>query len=136
MVYLAPGLMAAAASHLSQGGKWIPAPQLAGLVKRPYLYPRYEGEGDKTGPVGDEPRETMMGLGVRQGTQLKYIYTSTCSMDDKQELEAIMWQANYDLVVITEMWWDYSHNWSAAMDGYKLFKMNRQGGRTGGVALC
>jgi len=57
-------------------------------------------------------------------------------MDDKQELEAIMWQANYDLVVITEMWWDYSHNWSAAMDGYKLFKMNRQGGRTGGVALC
>lgn len=27
----------------------------------------------------------------------------------------------YDLIGITEMWWDCSHSWSVAMDGYKLF---------------
>ena len=38
--------------------------------------------------------------------------------------------------------WTYSgvigvmkHNWSAAMDGYKLFRKDRQGRRGGGVAL-
>ena len=66
--------------------------------------------------------------GSRSGTmaQLKYIYTSACSMC-MEELEAIMWQANYDLIAITEMWWDRSHNWSAAMDGYKLFRWEGQG---------
>ncbi|KAJ7409043.1 mitochondrial fission process protein 1 [Willisornis vidua] len=33
------------------------------------------------------------------------------------------------------MWWDDSHDWSAAMGGYKLFRKNRQGRRVGGVAL-
>ncbi|RMC21666.1 hypothetical protein DUI87_02534 [Hirundo rustica rustica] len=33
------------------------------------------------------------------------------------------------------MWWDDSHNWSAALDGYKLFKRDRKGGRGGGVAF-
>ncbi|MCQ4078480.1 endonuclease/exonuclease/phosphatase family protein [Klebsiella pneumoniae] len=57
-------------------------------------------------------------------------------MGNKQEeLEAIVRQANYDLVAITETWWDCSHDWSAAMDGYKLFRRDRQGRRGGGVAL-
>ena len=46
-----------------------------------------------------------------------------------------MQQANYDLVAITETWWDHSHDWSAAMDGYKLFRKDRRGRRGGGVAL-
>ncbi|KAK4819807.1 hypothetical protein QYF61_011601 [Mycteria americana] len=36
---------------------------------------------------------------------------------------------------IMETWWDDSHNWSAAMDGYKLFRKDRRGRRGGGVAI-
>jgi len=68
----------------------------------------------------------MPGLGVRLIAQLKCIYTSAGSMGNKQEeLEDIVQQDSYDLVVIIEMWWDDSHDWSAAMDGYKLFRRDR-----------
>ncbi|GAB0179537.1 T-cell activation Rho GTPase-activating protein-like [Grus japonensis] len=68
--------------------------------------------------------------------KLKCIYTNTCSMGKKQqELEAIVQLENYDIVAITETWWDDSHNWAAAVDGYKLFRRDRQGRRGGGVAL-
>ncbi|GAB0180519.1 hypothetical protein GRJ2_000517200 [Grus japonensis] len=50
-------------------------------------------------------------------------------------MEAIVQQENYDIVAITETWWDDSHNRAAAMDGYKLFRRDRQGRRGGGVAL-
>ncbi|KAK4815431.1 hypothetical protein QYF61_002646 [Mycteria americana] len=68
--------------------------------------------------------------------QLKCLYTNARSMGNKQEeLEAIVHQENYDMVAITETWWGESHNWSAAMDGYKLFRRDRRGRRGGGVAL-
>ena len=58
-------------------------------------------------------------------------------MSNKQgELEAMMQHENCDIVAITETWWDASHDWSAAIDGYKLFRRDRQGRRDGGVALC
>ncbi|RMC21758.1 hypothetical protein DUI87_02627 [Hirundo rustica rustica] len=44
-------------------------------------------------------------------------------------------QRNYDIVAITETWWDDSHSWSTALDGYKLFRRDRKGRRGGGVAL-
>ncbi|KAK4810586.1 hypothetical protein QYF61_007323 [Mycteria americana] len=73
---------------------------------------------------------------TRTAAQLKCLYTNARSMGNKQEeLEAIVHQENYDMVAITETWWDDSHNWSAAIDGYKLFKRDRQGRRGGGVAL-
>ncbi|KAJ7405034.1 mitochondrial fission process protein 1 [Pitangus sulphuratus] len=57
-------------------------------------------------------------------------------MGNKQEeLEAIVQQESYDVVTITETWWDDSHDWRAAMDGYKLFRRDRQGRRGEGVAL-
>ncbi|KAK4828839.1 hypothetical protein QYF61_000896 [Mycteria americana] len=60
---------------------------------------------------------------TRTTAQLKCLYTNARSMGKKQEeLEAIVHQENYDMVAITETWWDDSHNWSAAMDGYKLFR--------------
>lgn len=69
-------------------------------------------------------------------TQLKCIYTNARSMGNKQEeLEAIVRQANYDLVDIIETWWDHSHDWSAVMDSDKLFRRDRQGRKGGGVAL-
>ncbi|KAK4818426.1 hypothetical protein QYF61_012960, partial [Mycteria americana] len=76
-------------------------------------------------------------LGVKSVAQLKCIYTNACSMGNKQEeLEAIVQQDSYDLVAVTEMWWDDSHDWSAAMDGCKLLRRDRQGRRDSGVALC
>jgi len=75
-------------------------------------------------------------LGVRSTPELKCIYTNVCSMGNKQEeLEAIVQQDSYDLVANTVMWWDDSHDWSAAMDGYKLFRRDRGGKRAGGVSL-
>ncbi|KAK4830250.1 hypothetical protein QYF61_009317 [Mycteria americana] len=53
----------------------------------------------------------------------------------QEELEAIVQQENCDIVAITETWWDDSHNWSAATDGSKLFRRDRQGRRGSGVAL-
>jgi len=73
---------------------------------------------------------------VRSTAQLNYIYTNARSVGNKQEeLEAIVQQDSCDLVTITETWWDDSHDWSAAMHGYKRFKRDRRGKRGGGVAL-
>jgi len=73
---------------------------------------------------------------VRSTAQLKCFFTNACSMGNKQEeLEAIVQQENYDLVPITETWWDSSHDWHAVMDGYRLFRKDRPTRRGGGVAL-
>ena len=75
----------------------------------------------------DEPGGAMLGLRVRAMVHLKCIYTSACSMGNKQEeREAIVQQANYNLFAITETWWDHFHDRSAAMDGYRLFRRDRQ----------
>ena len=50
-------------------------------------------------------------------------------------MEAIVQEANYDLVAITKTWWDHSHDWSAVMDGYKLFRRDRRGRKGGSVSL-
>jgi len=59
--------------------------------------------------------------------ELQCIYTIARSMGNKQEeLEAIVQHcASYDLVTVTASWWDDCHDWSAAMDGYKLFRRDR-----------
>ncbi|KAJ7427992.1 hypothetical protein WISP_02289 [Willisornis vidua] len=68
--------------------------------------------------------------------QLKCMYTDAHIMGNKQEkLEALVQQENYDVVAITETWWDDSYDWSAAMGGYKLFRKDRKGRRHGGAAL-
>ncbi|RMC13313.1 hypothetical protein DUI87_10848 [Hirundo rustica rustica] len=55
--------------------------------------------------------------------------------NEQEELEAMARQQSYDIVAITETWWDDSHGWSTALDGYKLCRRDRKGGRGGGVAL-
>ena len=55
--------------------------------------------------------------------------------NNQGELEAMMQHENYDIAAITDTWWDASHDWSAATDGCKLFRRDRQGRRGGGVAL-
>ncbi|PKU46235.1 hypothetical protein llap_3459 [Limosa lapponica baueri] len=57
-------------------------------------------------------------------------------MGNKQkEVEATALLESYDIVAITETWWDESHDWSVAIEGYKLFRRDRQGRRGGGFAL-
>lgn len=48
----------------------------------------------------------------------------------KQEVEATVMLESYDLVVITDTWWD-----EATIDGYRLLKRDRRGRRDGGVGL-
>ena len=50
-------------------------------------------------------------------------------------METMMCLENYDLVAITETWWDESHDWHTVIEGYSLFRMDRQGRRGGRVAL-
>jgi len=42
---------------------------------------------------------------------------------------------SYNPFALTETWWDESHDWSVAVDSYRLFRRDRQGKRGGGVAL-
>ena len=44
-------------------------------------------------------------------------------------------QQSCDVVTITEMWWDDSQSWGAALDGYKLFRRDSKGRRGGRMAL-
>ena len=36
---------------------------------------------------------------------------------------------NYDLIAVAETWWEDSHNWNTTIEGYKLFRRDRQGRR-------
>ncbi|GAB0201705.1 hypothetical protein GRJ2_002636100 [Grus japonensis] len=52
-----------------------------------------------------------------------------------EELEATVLLESYDLVAITETWWDEFHVWTVAIDGYRLFRRDKQGRRSGGIDL-
>ncbi|GAB0183945.1 mitochondrial enolase superfamily member 1 [Grus japonensis] len=57
-------------------------------------------------------------------------------MGNKQEkLETCVCLQGYDLIGITETWWDSSYDWSVGMEGYRLFRKDRQGRQGGGIAL-
>jgi len=73
---------------------------------------------------------------MRLTAQLKCVYTNARSMGNKQEeLEAIIQQDGYNLVAITDTWWDNSHDWHAVMDGYRHFRKDRPTRQGDGVAL-
>ncbi|RMC14259.1 hypothetical protein DUI87_09350 [Hirundo rustica rustica] len=87
--------------------------------------------GSGSRPKGGKPES-----GVESVAQLRCPYTNAHSMGNKEEeREAMVQQQSCDVVAITETWWDESHGWSTALDGYKLFRRDRKGGRGGGVAL-
>ena len=65
---------------------------------------------------------------MRPIAKLKCLYTSARSMGNKQEeLETMAQQGKYDLIAITEIWWDESHNWNTLIEDYRLFRRARQG---------
>lgn len=70
---------------------------------------------------------------VRMGASLKSLSANTHSMGNKQyELELCAQLQGCDLVGISEPWWDSSHDWKAAVDGYRDFKKDRPGWRGAG----
>ncbi|KAK4827898.1 LOW QUALITY PROTEIN: hypothetical protein QYF61_022321 [Mycteria americana] len=85
-------------------------------------------------PMGLPSPQSFLGGGINSPTEV-HLHQHTQHGQQTGELEAIVQQENYDIFAITETWWGDSHNWSAAMDGYKLFRRDRQGRRGGGVAL-
>jgi len=90
-----------------------------------------EAVGENTGLTEVPSRKVMC-----QKARLKCLYTNACSIGNKQgEMETMMSLENYDLVAITETWWDESHDWHTVIEGYRLFRKDRKGRRRGGVAL-
>ncbi|GAB0189953.1 nucleobindin-2 [Grus japonensis] len=70
------------------------------------------------------------------GAQLKCLYANAWSMGNKQEeLEMRVCLQGYDIIGITETWWDSSYDCSVGMEGYRLFRKDRQGRGGGGVTL-
>lgn len=73
---------------------------------------------------------------MRSIAQKKCIYINVhCMGNEQEELKAMVQQENYDIIAITETWWNHSQDWGAAMESYKFFKRDRQGKRGSGVAL-
>ncbi|KAK4810175.1 hypothetical protein QYF61_010948 [Mycteria americana] len=118
-------------------------PQPVALSCAGYTGAHLKSHGDEPGApevIGANrgtPVKHLKGIKVTWLTaQLQCLYTSARSMGNKQEeLEATVLLDSYDLVAITETWWDESHDWSAAINGYRLFRRVRRGRRGRGVAL-
>lgn len=73
---------------------------------------------------------------TRPTAQLKCLYTKAGSKGNRQkELEATVLLEICDLAATTGTWWDESHDWSATVDGYRLFSRDRGERRGGGAAL-
>ncbi|GAB0205636.1 hypothetical protein GRJ2_003029200 [Grus japonensis] len=53
----------------------------------------------------------------------------------EEELETCVCLQGYDLIGITETWWDSSYDWSVGMEGYRLLRKDRQGKQGGSIAL-
>jgi len=61
---------------------------------------------------------TAPGSTEGSGPYLKCFYASACSMRNKQdELEVLVSSQSYDVVGVSETWWNESHDWSAGMQG-------------------
>ncbi|XP_048786380.1 uncharacterized protein LOC125686444 [Lagopus muta] len=86
--------------------------------------------------MGDEGGVQRDGLWQGNAASLKCLYTNARSMGNKQEeLEICVRSHGYDLIAITETWWDSSRDWNVVMEGYALFRKDWPARRGGGVAL-
>ena len=85
--------------------------------------------GGASGNISTPPGRTE-----GSGAYLKCLCATTRSMRKKQdELETFQ---SYSIIGISETWWIGSSDWSAGMEGYRLFRGDRQGRQGGGLALC
>ena len=64
---------------------------------------------------------------------MKCFYTNACSMRNKMdELEVLAQSRSYDIIGISETWWDESCGWCVAIGSRRLFKRDRQVGEVAG----
>lgn len=54
----------------------------------------------------------------------------------QEELETMVELENYDVITITETWWNNTCKWNTMIEGYKPFRKSRQGRRDKEVAFC
>lgn len=67
-------------------------------------------------------------IGLFVNLNLPILYIHACSMRYKwEELEICVQLRGCDIVGITEMCWDGSHDWYVAKKGYRLFRKDRPG---------
>uniref|UniRef100_K7EWV1 Endonuclease/exonuclease/phosphatase domain-containing protein n=1 Tax=Pelodiscus sinensis TaxID=13735 RepID=K7EWV1_PELSI len=68
--------------------------------------------------------------------KLRCLYTNARSLGNKmEELELLVQEVKPDIIGITETWWNTRHDWSTGIEGYVLFRKDRNKGKGGGVAL-
>ncbi|GAB0186659.1 hypothetical protein GRJ2_001131200 [Grus japonensis] len=90
----------------------------------------------ESAPSAAQRNSSHFSQSASSGAQLKCLYTNAWSMGKKQEeMETCAHLQGYDLIGIMEMWWDGSYDWSVGMEGYRLFRKDRQGRQGGDVAL-
>ena len=81
-------------------------------------------------------REVSSDKATRPIAKLNCLYTNARSMGNKwEELETVAQFGKYDLIAITETWWDESHDWNTLIEDYRFFRRDRQGRKGGRVAL-
>jgi len=94
----------------------------------------YGDEPEVIGANRETPVKSLKGMkgsspkkATRLTAQLQCPHTNARSVGNKQEeLEATELLESYDLVAITETWWEESCVLSAATDGYSLFSRDRR----------
>ena len=59
------------------------------------------------------------------GAPLKCLYANARSMGNKQEELEMCAHLCYDVIGITETWWNASYDWSVGIDGYRLLRKDR-----------
>lgn len=62
------------------------------------------------------------------GAHLKCLYTSAWTMRNKQdELEVSILSYSYDIIGISETWWDETQHWTAGKESCRLLRKDRTG---------
>uniref|UniRef100_K7F1V5 Endonuclease/exonuclease/phosphatase domain-containing protein n=1 Tax=Pelodiscus sinensis TaxID=13735 RepID=K7F1V5_PELSI len=98
---------------------------------------RRKGRVD-TSLIGQNEGTTSMLNWVSEAKQqkLRCLYTNARSLGiKKEELELLVQEMKPDIIGITETWWNTRHDWSTGIEGYVLFRKDRNKGKGGGVAL-
>ncbi|KAJ7411667.1 hypothetical protein BTVI_48805 [Pitangus sulphuratus] len=68
------------------------------------------------------PSQNLTGIGYNV-PHLKCFYTNAHSIRNKQEeLKALAQSQRFEITGISETWWDETCDWSALLDGYRLFR--------------
>lgn len=92
--------------------------------------------GEGTYQSSEECFPTLCKGKKTKSSHLKWTYTNAGSLDNKQEEPELRTQSEtYDVIGITETWWENSHDWETTTDSYKLFQKDRKGRRGGRVVL-